>query len=229
MFRKSKSSLLFAIICSAAVFTSLSPPAEGALNLSATMSFTSGGTSDEGSGNPFSITNNSSPGVQITGLTITLPANTIFDTATNGSGQNPDFPYGSVVDPAGGTSSLFGGSVTDGATALTINFTSFDATEGFLFRIDVDSTSGSTNEQKVVTLDEFAGAGLSVTFAGPFLGSPTTLTGTFNGDGLAIINGTADNFSTVVAAAPEPASLAIFGGLGLVGLAARWRRRKPVA
>jgi len=202
------------------------------ITVSASGTYTELGGNNDTAGDAFTIVNTSPAGIQIAGIAIFLPSNTLFDTVNAGSGQNPGRPYANVVAPAGGTATLNPGpTVTDGTTLIAVEFTGFDATDTFSFTIDVDDTvGGNANARRNVPGAEFAGATVAVTFSGAFLGSPQTFSGSYFADFLSEVNANVRVSGQVEVeeqAVPVPPGLLLIG-LGSLALTGYSYRRRPV-
>ena len=94
---------------------------------------------------PFSITNQSTALERVTRFQLNIaPAGMVFDTVNGGV---PNSTIGVPFTPRGGSDILTGLVPTfgpaDGASLLDISFTHFDASEAFLWDIDVDGATGS--------------------------------------------------------------------------------------
>ncbi|MEX0718100.1 MAG: PEP-CTERM sorting domain-containing protein [Planctomycetaceae bacterium] len=190
-------------------------------------------------------------GVYITQIRITLPANTVFDTATSaaadiGDGTDLFFQYGNESGPTSSPTPT----PADGSSVLDILFADSvftDSAGDFEFEIDVDNTTpaGTSNpnihDRREVAGDEFAGATIEIWFglngqspqsSGPFNFIPGSLLTTDPQD--------PDNpnqfaharsgdfqlaFQQDPTPVPEPTSLALWAVSGL-GMAYAARRRR---
>lgn len=163
---------------------------------------------------PFTITNNSSPGIRITAFGITLITPYGFDTVDGGFGNDP-VPFA----PIGGTAATTGytgpASFADGSNSLAFTFNNFDPGESFRWNIDVDrsSTVLTVTGRDLIGSTGYADFGNGLRGTGTFVGLGST------GSQFQI------NAFAPTPSVPEPATWAMMiGGFGLVGTAMRRRR-----
>lgn len=177
----------------------------------------------------------SNPNVSLDSVSITLPTNYFFDTASGGSGFSAiiveSSPSYADFQKALGTASVSGltpstAALRDGSNSLAIGFTGYDtAASIFTFFIDVDGTVGATNGLKaLVDAHEIAGTTIAFNFISPTL-NPITLTAMLSpvvpGNPIGVAaSGRFDG--TMV---PEPSSYALMGS-GLLTLLYAARRRR---
>ncbi|MEN0086823.1 MAG: hypothetical protein AAF737_00125 [Pseudomonadota bacterium] len=135
---------------------------EEACGVSITARFIEGAPTDR-----FEITNNSTGGWSITSASFDLaqaPAGLVFDTEDGGGGLEVFQPF-KASDSSAKLVSTSG--LSDGGTALTIDFASFAPGESFAFTIDIDdSLENSARRQTQVVGNEIEGAMLSVKLDG---------------------------------------------------------------
>lgn len=173
----------------------------------------------------------------ISSITIGLATGLLFDTVS-GAGSTAGTNPGLAFTPTGGTAGAAVAStptIPDGATSMTVNFSPNTFGQGtFTFEIDVDRSNNDN-----VNANQFEGSKLTITFTGPFTGSPLSSNPalTFNQQSNYAVT---EAFSTTaqpsgggengggegeggppVTPVPEPATLVLFGlcaaGAGLYG------------
>jgi len=145
-----------------------------AANADVTVTFRDGAPKDR-----FTITQNAPCAMGPAMLVIDLgaaPAGLIFDTTSTGAGVEVFQPFEWVSAPVGATAVP---DVQDGDTVLTLNLPSLTPQMPLAFTIDLDDTT--SNRQITVSGSEVAGAQVALTTGG------TTHTGTFGGNGAAVI------------------------------------------
>ncbi len=194
-------------------------------------------------GDLFTITNTSEldSGIGITGISIQLPSDLVFDTA-GGRVANPSSDFQALMIPIGGTysSQTAFGSSFDGSQRLALHFTGFNPGQTFSFAIDVDKIVGNGNVERLhVNGRDFASASFDVTFDSPVIPTgPQTFSGSFAAamalppmqprSAYSFVSGLVDPPDPASdpppLANPEPSSLLLLG-VGILGMFVLIRKR----